>query len=161
MFNICAFFHLSITRNKNKAINRFPSTNSCNQCKIIRKKCDKLMNENKKLRSQIEQLARTTYCGICQDKLTQKELNQHVCISQGPISCEYCLASFESTIELRLHFSEIEHSNVTFYQCYKCGKTFATALLLEFHLSSERNHPNIQPKTIESPVIQCKSNIYI
>lgn len=118
------------------------------------------MEENRLLRSQLDDplvKQTTTFCGICQAELTQIEFNQHVCIHQRPISCEYCSASFQSTIELRLHFSEAKHSNITFYQCDKCEKSFPTSLLLQFHLSSQQNHPSIQPEKIESPVTTSNS----
>lgn len=120
------------------------------------------MNENRQLRCQLENAEKkctTTDCGLCHAILSNEELNKHVCFGHDEIACDYCMASFKSTIDLRLHFTEIEHSNVTFYKCEMCEKAFPMAVLLQYHLSSEQSHLHIQPITIDSSIAKSNDSV--
>lgn len=124
----------------------------------IQVKCEQLLNENRALQAQIQNkttLIATINCGLCHATLSDGGLNKHICLDHDEISCEYCLATFNSTIDLQLHFTETEHSNITFYQCDNCEKAFPMALLLHFHQTTEQNHLKLELESIDTPTIDC------
>lgn len=81
-------------------------------------------------------------CEVCFE--TTADLDQHICMDQSEVNCDYCSASFKSTIDLGIHLSDAKHPDTQLFKCDKCTMAFAAASLLQFHQSSEHTHTSIE-----------------
>lgn len=135
---------------------------------VMMRKCQKLEEENRKLRAQLEVLESKPHdplqkssgklCEICLSSMSEHEFGQHLCPNQVNIACEYCTdATFTSILGLREHLSNASHSNVTFYQCGKCTLAFPMRELLEIHEKTNETHSNVEINGLGAPpMFECK-----
>ncbi|XP_055305238.1 zinc finger protein 82 homolog isoform X2 [Sitodiplosis mosellana] len=72
-------------------------------------------------------------CDVCRSEVTA---DQHLCIEEENISCEYCPQTFVSTKNLLEHL-ESAHSEKKLHKCLKCHQYFRMMFLKIIH---ERNH---------------------
>ncbi|XP_031635836.1 zinc finger protein 878-like [Contarinia nasturtii] len=145
--------------------------NDCPMCveykaknETLNRKCDDLMEENKILKAKLKDFLeksekpptitkiRMQKCQVCLISLTLGELEQHLCMSQTEIECQYCLATFKSTIALGRHLQEAKHEDMTMYRCNKCNLVFLTAYLLKCHQEFEKKLPRDDITDIDVPL---------
>lgn len=75
--------------------------------------------------------ARNKRCQVCDEYLTPKEDNEHLCYGEQTVSCEYCSNSYNSTSEL-LHHLEA-HADRTMRKCSKCPRLLGMTALMLWH----------------------------
>lgn len=97
--------------------------------------------------------ARDRKCKICNEILTVRELNEHLCYSEKGFECEYCNLTFSGTIHLLQHLDNEHQCNKTFHRCSKCPRYFGMARLRELH---ERNHEEKVMNVPSSPFFLCE-----
>lgn len=89
------------------------------------------------------------WCEVCWVKLASDDV-QHFCMNNiRALRCEYCPKLLKSTIDLRDHLCEANHSNSKMYKCELCTLEYPSALLLLFHQMSEIGHAKSMDKTIK------------
>lgn len=84
-------------------------------------------------------IIRDRKCMICQLQLSLHEQNEHWCIDEEQIDCEYCRKSFESITEALTHLDT--HNEKKFYQCDKCKKFFPLKILMKNHAKHHIEKP--------------------
>lgn len=123
---------------------------SCKRNKRLNKRCEELEIENRKLRSRLKsytdnygdfiQKIKKERCTVCL-RMTI-EIDKHLCITTNGIkevTCEYCTASFQSTIDFGVHLTKANHTEMKLYKCDCCTLGFPAEILLNFHKETQKH----------------------
>lgn len=119
-------------RKRSKVSNEHIHVNDfeCYLCKIN-------VQTEKQMRSHLNKhvTARNRKCLVCNEGLTPKEDEEHLCYREKTISCDYCGLPFYSMSKLLEHLNI--HSDRTMRRCRKCPRLFAMQELIVWH---EKQH---------------------
>lgn len=80
-------------------------------------------------------------CVVCGDNSVDIELDQHLCVQEEFMSCEYCSQTFTSTKRLLVHLDD-DHSEEKKHRCSTCKLSFGMRFLKIIH---EKSHNVIKP----------------
>lgn len=96
-------------------------------------------------------------CGICLTVMKREQLDQHLCMNQANIACEYCTDTFTSNMALCQHLSNGPHQNIALHKCSKCTLAFPMRKLLEIHEYAEQTQSTeTQNSSNDPPTKKCK-----
>lgn len=101
--------------------------------------------------------ARDQTCIVCDEQLTITELKTHLCSSEKGFACEYCLRTFNVTVELLQHLES--HQEKVLHRCRTCTQYFEMEYLRNIH---EKQHENeIRPYICEICKKGFKANYHL
>lgn len=99
-----------------------------------------------KLKSQhlLEAHSQTHYryenCVVCDTKLEENEIKQHLCAATDHINCDYCEQKCTSTKQLVEHLKS-HNDNIKIYKCSKCSESFSMEVLTKIHHRHHKTNP--------------------
>lgn len=104
------------------------------ECYICKKEFKARARVQKHMRVHLE---KRKNCAVCQ---FQGATDEHLCVQEECISCEYCPQKFISTKDLLEHL-ESAHNEKKLHKCLKCNNYFRMMFLKIIH---ERSHDVIE-----------------
>lgn len=104
---------------------------TCNECFEQPRALERHLNE-KHFNQTNQPMDIILKCVVCCENFDKNEINQHLCISQEKITCEYCEKEFSSTARILKHLSAA-HKNKEIYKCNRCQQYFGMNLLMVVH----------------------------
>lgn len=94
--------------------------------------CKDIFKSGKKMREHFRMHSENGKCIVCCEKFEDGQLDEHLCIQQEYICCEYCPKKFVTTKSLLKHLENV-HANRKTYRCAKCSQKFRMLFLKMFH----------------------------
>lgn len=107
------------------------SDNAPFECYMCRAKCMSMVSMRVHLEKK-HPIRRDQKCIICGMKLSLFEQNEHWCIDEEQMDCEYCTESFDSITEMLTHLNS--HNEKKFYQCDECKRFYPLKILMKNHV---------------------------
>lgn len=71
-------------------------------------------------------------CIVCGTKTSATKMDNHLCVHEKSVSCEYCAQEF-SSIKLILEHLEVNHDDQILHSCTECSQSFRMQLMLDRH----------------------------
>lgn len=96
-------------------------------------------------------------CKLCNTCIKTAEIEYHVCIDGGTLSCKYCIQVFTSTDSFLKHLADANHRTLMkrdreakkFFKCNKCQLAYTMRVLLKCH---KKSHEEPVLDTTPAPV---------